>query len=156
MVSDFGPSQRGFNEDGVVPRARDFTHMPEKCAPRRVLVVDDEPLIRWSLAETFEARGYEVVEAGDGHSALLAVSDRSAAFDAVLLDFRLPDSNDLSLLATLQALAPATPIILMTAFGTPEVTERALALGAFRVVSKPFAVSDMATLVLQAQGSRSC
>lgn len=154
MVGDFGRSQRGFSEAGMVPGARHSPHPPEKPAVRRVLVVDDEPLIRWSLAETLEARGYEVVEAGDGRGALLAVREGSARFDAVLLDFRLPDSNDLRLFATLQALAPATPIILMTAFGTPEIVAQALTLGAFRVVSKPFALNDMATLVLQAQGAR--
>jgi two-component system response regulator AtoC len=154
MVSDFGCSKRGFGEGVRDAGARNSPHMPENFASRRVLVVDDEPLIRWSLAETFEARGYEVVEAGDGRGALLAIGDRSGAFDVVLLDFRLPDSNDLNLLATLRVLAPATPIILMTAFGTPEVAEQALELGAFRVVSKPFAVSDIAMLVQQAQHRR--
>jgi DNA-binding NtrC family response regulator len=156
MVSDFDAAQSGFNEDGMVPRARNSTHVPEKSAARRILVVDDEALIRWTLVETLGERGYEVVEAADGRGALLAMGRESAPFDAVLLDFRLPDSSDLGLLAALQALGPATPIILMTAFGTPEVTEQALKLGAFRVVSKPFALSEMAALVLEAQASRPC
>ena len=123
--------------------------MPRKSRTGRVLVVDDEPLIRWSLTETLEQRGYDVVEAADGRGAILAIGDGSSPFDAVLLDFRLPDSNDLTLLATLKGLAPAAPIILMTAFGTPEIAGRALELGAFRVVGKPFVVNDMAALVAQ-------
>jgi CheY-like chemotaxis protein len=59
-----------------------------------VLVVDDEPLIRWSLAELFTDVGYDVAEASDGASALMQVSD-GEAFDAIVLDYRLPDSNDL-------------------------------------------------------------
>ena len=78
-----------------------------KDSPRlRVLVVDDEPLIRWSLSETLEQSGHAVVEAGDALNAVRSVS-AGEPFDVVLLDYRLPDSNDLELLATIRALAPA-------------------------------------------------
>jgi DNA-binding NtrC family response regulator len=115
----------------------------------RVLVVDDEPLIRWSLAETLSEMGHVVVEAGDGVSAIRAL-DEGAPFDAVVLDYRLPDSNDLNLLATIRRLAPQAAVIMMTAFGTPEVTSGAIKLGAYRVVPKPFEMHDMADLVMQA------
>jgi len=115
----------------------------------RVLIVDDEPLIRWSLSETLGDAGYDVVEAGDGEGAMDAAS-QPAPFDVVLLDFRLPDSNDLTLLSRLRALAPGAQIVLMTAFGTPEVASGALERGAYRVVSKPFEVGDMAALVAEA------
>lgn len=128
--------------------------MTKKSAGLRVLVVDDEPLIRWSLAETLGARGHEVVEAGDGRSAVRLMSDAAASFDVVLLDFRLPDSNDLALLSRLRRLAPHAQVILMTAHGTPELVNGALDLGAFCVVNKPFEMSELAALVLQAHGSR--
>jgi DNA-binding NtrC family response regulator len=115
-----------------------------------VLVVDDEPLIRWSLTETLSDRGYEVVEAADGRAAVRAVS--ASPFDVVLLDIRLPDSSDLTLLSRLRLLAPDARVILMTAHGTPEVVQKALDLGAFRVVSKPFEMSELAALVSQAHG----
>jgi DNA-binding NtrC family response regulator len=120
----------------------------------RVLVVDDEPLIRWSLAETLSEMGHVVVEAGDGVSAIRAL-DEGAPFDAVVLDYRLPDSNDLNLLATIRRLAPQAAVIMMTAFGTPEVTSGAIKLGAYRVVPKPFEMHDMAELVTQATASSS-
>ena len=72
----------------------------------------------------------------------------------VLLDYRLPDLNDLGLLAMIRQLVPCTQVILMTAFGTPEVTNGALELEAFRVVGKPFDMRDLAALVLQAHASR--
>jgi two-component system, NtrC family, response regulator AtoC len=120
----------------------------------KVLVVDDEPLIRWSLTETLSDRGYQVVESGDARSARSAVRDASRGFDVVLLDFRLPDSEDLSLLASLRQSSPASQIILMTAFGTPEVVRGALDLGAYKVVNKPFEMHDLANLVAEAGASR--
>jgi two-component system response regulator AtoC len=127
-------------------------HMVKNSPRLRVLVVDDEPLIRWSLCETLEQSGHAVVEAGDGQSARQALS-AGERFDVVLLDYRLPDSNDLNLLAAIRRLAPASAVIMMTAFGTPEVMAGALHLGAYRVISKPFEVDDVAALVLQAHAA---
>jgi len=121
----------------------------------RILVVDDEALIRWSLLETLTSCGHAVVEAGDAATAVQAVTAAAVPFDVVLLDFRLPDSNDLALLSRLRRLAPTTRIILMTAYGTPEILQAALDLGAYRVISKPFDMNDLAPLVRQAHASRS-
>ena len=112
----------------------------------RVLVVDDEPLIRWSIAETLGAAGHQVTEAQDAASALRALADAPDTA-LVLLDFRLPDSNDLGLLAEIRRIAPATPVIMMTAFGTPDVTAAALKLGASKVLNKPFNMHDLEDLV---------
>jgi DNA-binding NtrC family response regulator len=115
----------------------------------RVLVVDDEPLIRWSVAETLIERGFEVVESGDASSARSAIQ-AGAPFDVVLLDYRLPDSDDLSLLASIREAAPHTPVIMMTAFGRPDMVRGALELGAYRIVNKPFEMQAIAELVAQA------
>lgn len=128
--------------------------MEKKSPALRVLVVDDEPLIRWSLAETLNDCGYQVVETGDARSAQSAVRDASREFDVVLLDYRLPDSEDLAVLASIRKASPHAQIILMTAFGTPEVVRGALDLGAYRVVSKPFEMHDLADLVAQAGADR--
>jgi DNA-binding NtrC family response regulator len=112
----------------------------------RVLVVDDEPLIRWSIAETLGAAGHRVTEAQDAASALKAMTDEPDP-DLVVLDFRLPDSNDLGLLARIREMAPATSVIMMTAFGTPDMTAGALKLGASKVLSKPFNMHDLEDVV---------
>ena len=112
----------------------------------RVLVVDDEFLIRWSIAETLGAAGHEVTEAHDAVSALAAL-ETTPGPDVVLLDFRLPDSNDLGLLAKIRDLAPASVVVMMTAFGTAEVTAGALQLGACRVLTKPFNMNDLDDIV---------
>jgi len=132
---------------------RHFPRTPEKNSPAvRVLVVDDEALIRWSVSETLIDRGYEVVETGDGRSARAAAAD-AADFSVVLLDYRLPDSDNLSLLASLRSSLPDAQIILMTAFGSPDVVRGALELGAYRVVSKPFEMDAIADLVAQASAA---
>ena len=127
--------------------------MAKQSAGLRVLIVDDEPLIRWSLAETLSDLGHAVVEAGDGAGAVRSLLAGLAPFDVVLLDYRLPDSDGLGLLSTIRTLAPKSAVIMMTAFGTPEVTSGALALGAYRVVSKPFEVYEIPALVVQAHAA---
>ena len=121
-----------------------------KSPSLRVLVVDDEPLIRWSLSETLSEGGHRVSEAGDAETALRTLTDGGGSFDVVLLDYHLPDSHDLALLSQIRLVAPKTVVIMMTAFGTPEMSDAALRIGAYRVVPKPFEVHDMANLVLDA------
>jgi DNA-binding NtrC family response regulator len=131
----------------------EISPLPMKKSPAlSVLVVDDEALIRWSLAESLTDAGYAVTEAADGASAVAKASD-GETFDAILLDYRLPDSNDLHLLETLRRLQPRAALVMMTAFGTPEVSSGALTLGAYRVVAKPFDVHAMVDLVIQAGGA---
>jgi DNA-binding NtrC family response regulator len=128
--------------------SREFSQMMQKdSAALRVLVVDDEPLIRWSLAQTLSDRGHVVVEAVDASTTRAALNH---PFDVVLLDYRLPDSNNLSLLASIRSRMPETPVILMTAFGAADVVQGALDLGAYRVIGKPFDMASMADLVTQA------
>ena len=115
----------------------------------RVLVVDDEALLRWSLVEMLSAAGYQVVEACDGREARRALGDTEHPIDAILLDLKLPDTSGLQLLREARAQAIACPIVLMTAYGSPDTLDAALASGAHGVVSKPFDLDDMLRLVVQ-------
>jgi DNA-binding NtrC family response regulator len=129
----------------------------EKPAVACVLVVDDEGLLRWSLAETLADQDIHVLEASDAAEALTIVCQGPHAIDVVLLDLDLPDSDDLSLLAAIRALAPRAAVILTTAFARPEIVREALALGAFRVMNKPFEMDDISRLVGHAVvASRRC
>jgi DNA-binding NtrC family response regulator len=121
-----------------------------RTAALHVLVVDDEPLACWSIAETLTEHGDVVTEVKSGAAALVVMAGPSEPVDVILLDYRLPDSRDLGLLAALRRMAPGCPIILMTAHGTPEIAREALALGAYRVVAKPFELPDIAALVHEA------
>jgi DNA-binding NtrC family response regulator len=124
--------------------------MPEEA---RVLIIDDEPLIRWSCAETLMASGFAVIEGERGETAVAVLANPNRVATVVLLDLILPDSRDLSLLALLRRLAPAVPVILMTAFPTPELVTEAQRLGAFAVVEKPFDVNGLVPLVRRALAS---
>ena len=123
----------------------EISAVPKKF-PRHVLVVDDEPLIRWSVAESLSDLGVDVEQAADARSALRIVSTTALPFDAVVLDLRLPDMDDLSLLGTLRQLLPGASLVLMTAFGTPELVAEARAMGA-AVLDKPFELDDLKRLV---------
>ncbi len=136
------------NSIATAERPGDFPRSAKKSAPERILVVDDERLLRWSVAETLTARGYEVAEAADARSAMQALGDGENV-DLVLLDLRLPDADDLQVLASIREKAPRIPVILMTAFATREIVEEAVALGA-SVLHKPFDLDDLAIDVEQA------
>jgi DNA-binding NtrC family response regulator len=116
-------------------------------------VVEDETLIRWSIAETLAQRGHAVVEASSATTAVEALYETDP-IDVVLLDYRLPDSNDLGLLARIRQMQPDSAVVMMTAFGTPEVMQGAIELGAYRVVNKPFDMHHLESLVLEANNSR--
>jgi DNA-binding NtrC family response regulator len=112
-----------------------------------ILVVDDEPLIRWAVREGLEGEGYGVVEAGSAREALASMH---GAVDVVLLDLKLPDSDDLSLLRRIRAAAPGCRVIMMTAHGSPEMLAEAMRAGAFGTVAKPFDLGRVVGMVREA------
>jgi DNA-binding NtrC family response regulator len=135
----------GDSENPVEAVAGNFSIAAKKF-PRQVLVVDDELLIRWSVSESLSDLGMDVDQAGDAATALRMVTTAALPFEVVVLDLRLPDMCDLSLLATLRQLLPRARLILMTAFGTPDIATQAALLGA-TVINKPFELSELCRLV---------
>ena len=123
--------------------------MAQNFHPLNVLVVDDESLIRWAIARTLSAAGHRVIEAGDGASAMAALSQ--GAPDVVLLDNRLPDARGLSLLGWIRRMAPTSAVVMMTADQSPELVAQAEALGAARVMQKPFDMADVEPALIDAQ-----
>jgi DNA-binding NtrC family response regulator len=123
---------------------------PEISPGVRVLIVEDEGLIRWSLVQALIAAGARVVEAADARSAMDALRAGARGFDVAVLDVRLPDGSGLGLLASIRQLWPKTSVLLMTAFDTPELWREACALGALAVVEKPFELDAMTRLILGA------
>jgi DNA-binding NtrC family response regulator len=151
MLAQTQAGSSGFDSQGDRVTTRNSPPWTKK-SPTRVLVVDDEPLVRWFVSETLTEQGYEVAEAVDGASAIQALSAAAHA-DVVLLDLRLPDCNDLRVLSAIRRLVPTTPVIVMTAFGTPESLSEARGLGAFAVLDKPFEMDALVPLVDHALNS---
>jgi DNA-binding NtrC family response regulator len=113
-----------------------------------VLVIDDEVLIRWSLSEGLLDHGFGVRLAGSGAEARATLySMKPDEPLVVVLDLRLPDVANLSLLREIRALRPDAPVILMTAYGTAEDAKQAKELGVWRFVDKPFDVARVVELV---------
>ena len=113
----------------------------------RILVVDDEPLVRWSLRERLSAEGHDVVEAATAAEGIDKARDD---IDLIFLDFKLPDGDGLSVLRKVKERTPDLPVILMTAFSTIENAVEAMKLGAFHYVNKPFNLDEVLLLAEKA------
>ncbi|MBN2003888.1 MAG: response regulator transcription factor [Anaerolineae bacterium] len=100
-----------------------------------ILVVDDEPGIRYFLAETLVEAGYQVVLADSGEAALEQAASRN--FDLALMDLRLPGMGGLEVLAALCRLSPDTTVIVLTAHASLETAIEALRHGAHDYLFKP-------------------
>ncbi len=105
-----------------------------------VLVVDDDPAIRRTLTVNLRARGYDVETAGDGRSALQAVSERMP--DVVLLDLGLPDLDGVDVLERLR-MTSRVPVIVVSARSEPDDKVEALDLGADDFITKPFSLEEL-------------
>ena len=114
---------------------------------RRVLVVDDEELIRWSLVERLRADGHETVEAG---SAAEAFDQAEAGVDLLLLDYKLPDDDGISVLKKFRELDPDVLVMMLTAHHNTELVVEAMKAGAFDYATKPFDLDDVAIRVNRA------
>lgn len=114
-------------------------------ARKKVLIVDDEYLIRYSLQRLLEREGYVAFTAGSGHEALRLFEEQKP--DIVILDIRLPDSNGLSLLKTIKESCPSVAMIMAT--GCPDVQSRveAMKMGALDYLEKPFNLDALKTLM---------
>ncbi|RLF35253.1 MAG: hypothetical protein DRN03_05495, partial [Thermoplasmata archaeon] len=108
---------------------------------KRILVVDDEKAIRWSLGEALRNAGYEVDEVENGEKALKLFQDDPV--DLVILDLKLPDIDGIKVLKELKKIEPALPIIMMTAYGEVETAVEAIKSGAYDFLQKPFQLEKM-------------
>jgi two-component system response regulator AtoC len=112
-----------------------------------ILVVDDEALIRWSLTERLKTEGYEVLEADTGQAALDTLAE---GVDLVLLDYRLPDTDGVSVLRKIKEFDQDILVILLTAFATVDTAVEAMKLGAYHFANKPFNLDEIAATVERA------
>jgi DNA-binding NtrC family response regulator len=112
-----------------------------------VLVVDDEQLIRWSLGERLKEHGYRVVEA---ETAADALKRHAEGVDLVLLDYKLPDGDGLSVLKQIKDDDEDTLVILLTAHSSVDMAVDAMKHGAYHYANKPFNLDEIMLLVEKA------
>jgi DNA-binding NtrC family response regulator len=129
------------------------THSTGGSSPRpTVLVIDDEPLIRWSLGEAIREAGYPVQVAATGADAHAAVATLEGQRLVIVLDLRLPDVVDLSLLRALRSRRPDAPVLVLSAWASSDAAAAAMQAGAARVLKKPFDVGSVVAAVRVASG----
>src|SRR4029078_9370716 len=126
------PTPRGASEDP--PRAR-------------VLLVDDEPALRRSVARLLMAKGFAVDTAEDGAAALDLLKTRN--IDVMLLDLMMPKMSGMDVLGRVKQLYPDVEVIMMTAFGDFDTAVTAVRAGAYDFLAKPFSNPDAVSLALE-------
>lgn len=114
-------------------------------AIHKVLVVDDEPLLRKYVSEILNRRGYEVQTAENGTRALQILDQDQ--FDLVITDMKMPDHSGLDVLKHAKKTAPETIVIVVTAYGSVENVVQAMQLGAYNYLMKPFDVDTLETAI---------
>jgi two-component system response regulator AtoC len=112
-----------------------------------ILIVDDEPLIRWSLKERLLADGYAVLEAGTGGEAVAKLPE---GIDLALLDYRLPDTDGVSVLRAIKEFDHEVLVIMLTAYANVEAAVEAMKEGAYHFAHKPFNLDEVAATVERA------
>lgn len=113
-----------------------------------VLIIDDEPSMREFLKILLEKDGHTVNTAADGVSALKMVENHD--FDIAISDIRMPGMNGLDLLAELKKINSALPVIMITAFASPEDAVTAMKNGAFDYITKPFKIEEIKRVIRSA------
>lgn len=101
----------------------------------KVLVADDEFLIRWSICELLRGEGFSTRMAEDGFGALSAIKDE--VFDYIITDIYMPGVDGWKVLDYAKRVSPRTRIVIITARGSPENRKKAMEVGAFGFVEKP-------------------
>jgi two-component system response regulator AtoC len=117
----------------------------------KVLVVDDEPAVLFTLKEVLLDRGHEAVTAASGREAL----ERLDGVDAVITDLTMPGMDGFALLAAVRERDAALPVVLLTAHGSEKVAVQAMKAGAYDYAAKPFDIDEILAVVERALEARS-
>src|SRR5512136_2604043 len=113
-----------------------------------LLIVDDEPQMLIAINETLRRIGYSVTTAGSGMEALRRLKEKY--YQLVITDMRMPEVSGLDLLRKVKNLAPQTPVILLTAYGTIQNAVDAMRDGAYDYLLKPFSSESLESVVRRA------
>lgn len=114
----------------------------------KILVVDDEHLIRWSLEQNLRKQGYEVITAGSGEDALKMAREEQP--DLMLLDIQLPGISGMEVLEKVKEMDEDIVVIMLTAYGGLETAVKAMRLGAYDYINKPFNLDEIGIVIKKA------
>jgi nitrogen regulation protein NR(I) len=111
----------------------------------KILVVDDEEMIRFAFEQFLNDEGYTPLLARDGEAGLELM--RTQRPEIIFLDYRLPEKDGLDLLEEITGIDPKTPVVFMTAFGAMDVAIKAMQLGAYEYLSKPLDLEKIRVVI---------
>ncbi len=115
---------------------------------QRILVIDDEKLIRWTLEQHLVKEGYDVVTVDSAEKGLALINEDPP--DLILLDNRLPDMTGLELLEKIKVQEHGLMVIMITAYGMVETAVKAMKYGAYDYISKPFNLEEITFVIKKA------
>lgn len=120
---------------------------PDAAAParRRLLILDDEPIVVKRLKPAFQKAGYDVAVFTDSAAALAAFEQNPAHI--VITDLKMEGMDGIAFLARIKAVSPDTGVIVITGFATLETAKESFHKGAFDFVAKPFKLADILDVV---------
>jgi two-component system response regulator FlrC len=118
----------------------------------RILIVEDDPHMREGLTASIEKKGHKVEVACDALEAKLKLAGQG--FDLVITDLRMPKGSGMDVLDCARDLQPATPVVVITAYGTVEKAVEAMKKGAVDFIQKPFSLTDLWETLDRCLGSR--
>ena len=111
----------------------------------KILIVDDEPLMRLSMVDALETVGHDVEAAPSGTEGIEAIRQRP--FDIVITDLRLPGADGLTIFKASKEQSPHTEVVVITAHGSVETAVGAMKLGAYDYITKPFQMDELLLIV---------
>lgn len=120
------------------------------AARKRILVLDDEPIVCKRLKPAFQKAGYEVEAFTDSVQAMSRVEQEH--FDAVITDLKMEGVDGMHFLTRVKEVSPDTAVVVITGFATLETAKESFRKGAFDFVAKPFKLSDILETVRRVLG----
>ncbi len=119
--------------------------MKEAVHSQKILIADDEFLIRWSLSQALSQEGYDVIAVEDGRKAIEAAKDQR--FDVIITDLVMPDLDGWVVLETIRNTHALTRVIIITAHGTEDTGRMAKERGAWAYLEKPYIIDKIKMLL---------
>jgi DNA-binding NtrC family response regulator len=142
----------------LVPRWHWFCgsndRMQTDLANKSILVVDDDAAMLRALERVLEGEGASVACAAEAEEAVEILTRRQKSIDLVITDLRMPFVNGMTLLYAIHEIFPALPVIVLTAFGSPEVKNECLRQGAAEFLEKPLDTAQLLGAIRHAVGPR--
>ena len=115
----------------------------------RILIIDDEEIVSTSCRRILEPEGYSVKTADNGRTGFTLLKNHT--FDLVITDLMMPDMDGIEVLRKIRETWPDTEVIIMTGYGTVKTAVKAMKIGVFDYIEKPFNPEDLLSLITKAR-----